>query len=168
MAVTHLLQIDGIEGEADIGGHPKTILCDTWSAGIVNEGSSRSATTGGSGGLTGGSGKSQFTAPASKASPKLMENCGTGKHFKKATLFVLKSTGAAPMDHLKITFEDAVITDHALSYTPPPPGAKIEDAVRDVFSLSYTKVTIEHKGQTKEGSAGAGTEGVHDFAKGSK
>ena len=84
MAVDYFLKIDGVPGESADAKHKGEIQLESFSWGETNPG-------GGGMGGGGGAGKVQMqdlvvTMLVSKASPKLMLACATGKHYKEAVL----------------------------------------------------------------------------------
>ena len=84
MAYDAFLKLDGIEGESNDKTHKGEIEISSYSWGVANSGSF-------SHGGGGGEGKATFQdlhfgMPMSKASPKLMSACATGKHIPSAVL----------------------------------------------------------------------------------
>ena len=95
-ASTYVLKIDGIDGESTADKYKSWIDLAAWSWGLSN------ATSAGSG-TGGGSGKAVFqdfhwTQGIDSSVVPLFTGVATGKHFPKAQLDVLQSTGgqAAP------------------------------------------------------------------------
>jgi type VI secretion system secreted protein Hcp len=165
MSATFLLKIDGITGESQFDGFSDYMQVDKWRVGGTQTGTFGSGTSGGTGG-TFSADDLDVTMQSNKGTPKMLEGCASGKHFKTATLVALKSVGdGKPMEYLKITLSDVVISKHSIGYEPPPPGSKGADLVVDNFSLDYAKIAVEYKEQKKDGSQGPGVEGGFDLTK---
>ncbi len=164
MAATFLLKIDGIKGESQFEGYSDYMSVDTWRVGGTNTG-----TWGAGKGGTGGTFTADdldVTMKSNKATPKMIEACAQGKHFKTATLVALKAGGSGkPVEYLKITMTDVIISKHSMGYEMPPPGSQGGELAVDKFSLDFAKIGVEYKEQTSEGSAGPGVEGGFDLAK---
>lgn len=147
MAADFLLEIDGIKGESQDGKHKDTIEVDSFSWGVNNAGSHASN-------AGGGAGKASFqdihfTASVGKASTNLALSCASGKHIKKAVLFVRKQ-GETQQDYYTLTLEDLLVSsyqsgDHAGGSSIPT----------DQFSLNYAKIKFEYKPQKADGSLDA-------------
>ena len=107
MAVDYFLKIDGVPGESADAKHKGEIQLESFSWGETGSGGA------GAGG-GGGAGKVQMqdlvvTMVVSKASPKLMLACATGKHHKDAVL-TARRAGKAQQEFLVFKFKDVV--DH--------------------------------------------------------
>jgi len=164
MAATFLLKIDGIKGESQFEGYSDYMQIDTWRVGGTNTGT-WGAGKGGTGG-TFTANDLDVTAKSNKATPKMIEGCAQGKHFKTATLVGLKAAGSGkPVEYVKITLTDVIISKHSMGYELPPPGSSSSELAVDNFSLDYNKIGVEYKEQTSEGSAGPGVEGGFDLSK---
>ena len=147
MASDFLLEIDGIKGESKDKTHKDTIEVDSFSWGVNNAGSHASN-------AGGGAGKASFqdihfTASVGKASTNLALSCASGKHIKKAVLFVRKQ-GETQQDYYTLTLEDLLVSsyqsgDHAGGSSIPT----------DQFSLNYAKIKFEYKPQKADGSLDA-------------
>ncbi len=149
MASDFLLEIDGIKGESKDKKHQDTIEVDSFSWGVSNAGSHGSN-------AGGGAGKASFqdihfTSQVGKASTLLALSCASGKHIKKAVLYVRKQ-GETQQDYYTLTLEDLLVSsyqsgDHAGGSSIPT----------DQFSLNYTKIKYEYKPQKADGSLDAPT-----------
>jgi type VI secretion system secreted protein Hcp len=147
MASDFLLEIDGIKGESKDKNHKDTIEIASFSWGISNQGSHASN-------AGGGAGKASFqdihfTCSVGKASTNLALSCASGKHIKKAVLFVRKQ-GETQQDYYTLTLEDLLVLsyqsgDHAGGTSIPT----------DQFSLNYAKIKYEYKPQKQDGSLDA-------------
>jgi type VI secretion system secreted protein Hcp len=157
MASDYLLEIDGIKGESHDSKHKGTIEISSFSWGASQGG------THGSGG-GGGAGKVSFqdlhfTSTVNIASPKLAEACATGKHLKKAVLYVRKA-GGKQEEYYKVTLSDVLVSNYQL-------GGQSKGSVLpvDQFSLNFAKIEYEYKPQKQDGSLDAGLKMVYDLAK---
>jgi len=143
MSMDMFFTIDGIKGESSDGSHKEAIDVLAWSWGL-----SQSATTHmGSGG---GSGKVNvqdlsFTKYIDKSTSDLMNACFTGKHLKNAKLTVRKAGGDAPLEYLKITLDDVIVSSVSTG------GSGGEDRLTENVVLNFAKVTIEYDPQSSSG-----------------
>ena len=147
MASDFLLEIDGIKGESKDKKHQDTIEVDSFSWGISNAGSHASN-------AGGGAGKASFqdvhfTSSVGKASTNLALFCATGKHIKKAVLFVRKQ-GDKQQDYYTLTLEDLLVSSYQSGDAAG--GSSIPT---DQFSLNYAKIKYEYKPQKADGSLDA-------------
>jgi type VI secretion system secreted protein Hcp len=86
-----------------------------------------------------------FSWFVSKASPKLMLACATGKHHKEAVLTVRKA-GKSQQEYLIIKLEDVIITSYQIG------GTDVGDAPMDQASLGFSTIQMEYKPQKADGS----------------
>ncbi|MCO5093513.1 type VI secretion system tube protein Hcp [Bosea sp. (in: a-proteobacteria)] len=144
MAADFLLEIDGIKGESKDKIHKDTIEVDSFSWGISNAGSMASNTGGGSGKAS--FQDIHFTCPVGKASANLALSCASGKHIKKAVLYVRKQ-GETQKDYYVVTLEDLLVS----GYTSADAAGGISIPT-DQFSLNYAKIKFEYKPQKEDGT----------------
>jgi type VI secretion system secreted protein Hcp len=143
VAVDYFLKIDGVPGESADSKHKGEIQLESFSWG--------EASPGGAGpGGGGGAGKVQMqdlvvTMVVSKASPKLMLACATGKHHKEAVLTARKA-GKAQQEFLVFKFKDVVVTSYQIG------GSELGDAPTDQASLGFSTIQMEYKPQKSDGS----------------
>jgi type VI secretion system secreted protein Hcp len=141
------LKLAGIDGEALDARHSNEIEVLSWNW-SVNQVSSMH------GGSGGGAGKCTvsdlaFEHNIDRASPNLMQYCLTGKHVAQALLTVRKA-GGTPLEYLKITMEDVLISRVQTVCSPSM------RAPREQISLSFSRVRQEYIVQNSNGgSAGA-------------
>jgi type VI secretion system secreted protein Hcp len=150
------LKIEGIEGESEDDKHKNELQIQTWSWGCSNSGSS---TTGGGA----GSGKVHmhdfhFTIDVGKHSPKLMEDCATGRHIKKCTLTQRKA-GGEKQEFFQTVFTDVLIA----SYQAGGQGGTNSTLPVDNCTFNFSKVEIEYKPQKPDGSLGAPIKAGYDL-----
>ncbi len=146
MAVDMFLKIDGIKGEATDAKHKDEIDVLSWSWGESNSGS---MSTGGGG----GTGKASIqdlsvTKWLDKATPELMKVCASGKHIKNAVL-VARKAGGKPMEYVKITLEDIIVSSVATG------GSGGEDRLTEHVSFNFAVIKFEYVEQKADGSPGA-------------
>ena len=157
MATDFLLEIEGIKGESKDHKHKDTIECHSFSWGGTNSGTM--AAGGG-----GGAGKANFqdlsfSFTACKASPELFGACATGKHIKKAVLFVRKA-GEEAHDYYKVTLEDILVSSYQSGGHGETPS--------DSSSLNYAKIKFEYQEQDEKGAIGAAVVATYDLKAGKK
>ena len=158
MAVDYFLKLDGIPGESRDAKHKDEIDVLAFSWGVSQSGSS------GPGG-GGGAGKAVFedllvVARASKASPKLMLACASGQHIKTAVLTCRKA-GKAPLEFLKITLSDAIISSYEIDGSD-------EELPLDQVALSFAKVEMAYTPQDPTGKAQPPVKAAWDLKKSAK
>ena len=147
MASDFLLEIDGIKGESKDKNHKDTIEVDSFSWGVSNAGSHASN-------AGGGAGKASFqdihfTSSVVKASANLALSCASGKHIKKAVLYVRKQ-GETQQDYYVVTLEDLLVSSYQSGDAAG--GTSIPT---DQFSLNYAKIKFEYKPQKQDGALDA-------------
>ena len=141
------LKINGIAGESQDITHAGEIEVTSWRWKMAQQSSMMSGSGGGAGKAT--VNDLQFVHQIDRASPNLMRYCLTGRHIPEVILTVRKA-GGVPLDFLKITMGDVVITG-------------VEPIVFDSHyhehvSLSFSRVKQEYKLQSPLGiSAGTVT-----------
>jgi type VI secretion system secreted protein Hcp len=133
-AVDYFLKIDGVDGESTDDKHKGEIDVESFSWGATQAGTH-------SAGGGGGTGKVQFldfnfTKAISKASPKLLEACASGKHIKQAVFVGQTASGERGGDQfLKYTFSDILVSSFQ--------EAGSADGVMDAAALKYASVKTE-------------------------
>jgi len=147
-AVDYFLKIDGIDGESKDSKHKGEIDVESWNWSQSN--SDASAFGGGTGTGKVAMENFRFSMRVSKASPKLLQACASGKHFNSAILTCRKS-GETPQEYLKITFSEVKVTSFQ---TGGSGGSEIIPL--DQIQLSFAKIEYEYSEQKPDGSlAGA-------------
>ena len=136
------LKIVGIAGESQDEVHRGEIDVDSWRWKMAQQSSMMS-------GSGGGAGKStindlEFVHQIDRASPNLMRYCLTGRHIPEVILSVRKA-GGVPLDFLKITMGDVVITG-------VEPGS-VADQFLEHVTLSFARVKQEYTVQGKLGTS---------------
>lgn len=133
MAVDYFLKVDGIPGESQDAKHKGEIDVLAFSWGV----SQAKAPSGGGG----GAGKAVFddllvVARTSKASPLLWLACASGKHVKSAVL-TCRRAGKSPVEFLKITLSDVVVSSYELDGSDEEPPL-------DQIGLAYAKIETQY------------------------
>jgi type VI secretion system secreted protein Hcp len=158
MAHDIFLKINGVDGESSDANHKNEIEVLNWSWKITQD----STMHAGSGG---GAGKAQvsdleFEHFVDRASPNLMKMCLTGKHLQEAKLTVRKA-GGTPLEYLKITMTDVIVTKVA------PSGSMEDDVrIREKVALSFAKVKQEYTVQNGQGGSGGAVTAGYDIKAG--
>jgi type VI secretion system secreted protein Hcp len=159
MAQDIFLKINGIDGESMDSAHKNEIEILNWNWQITQQSTMHT-------GSGGGAGKAQvadleFEHFVDRASPNLMKFCLTGKHIPEAKLVVRKA-GGNPLEYLKITMTDVVVTKVA------PNGSSLDEVrVREKVALSFAKVKSEYTVQNQQGGSGGAVTAGYDI-KGNK
>ncbi len=152
----YFLKIEAIAGGSADAKHKGEIDVESFSFGVSNE----AATAPGGG----GSGRPAFeplnvVTPFSKASPRLLQACATGEHLRSAVLTGSSGGGKGQFEFMRLTLSDVLVSAY---------GSGVESATAvipsDGFSLSYSKLQIEHKAQSPTGTAGGSTVAGFDLA----
>ena len=168
MAVDMFIKLDDVKGESQDKTHPDEIDVLAWSWGMSQSGTMH---TGGGGG--GGKVSVQdlsFTKWIDKSSSVLMDYCSGGKQFKEALLTVRKAGGAEPLEYLKITMGDVIVTSVSTG------GSGGEDRLTENVTLNFSdgqdglsaaeagwhqgrrcgRIRLGHRGQRQALTAGHG------------
>ncbi|WP_168794152.1 Hcp family type VI secretion system effector [Paraburkholderia aromaticivorans] len=149
MAQDIFLKINGIDGESQDSTHKNEIEVTSWGWCILQQSNMHAGSGGGAGKAT--VEDLAFEHLMDRASPNLMKYCLTGKHIDQAALVVRKA-GGNPLEHLKITMSDVIVTQ------VQPSGSNSDDGIREHVRLSFAKVKQEYVVQNAQGgSAGAVT-----------
>jgi type VI secretion system secreted protein Hcp len=154
VAVDYFLKIDGVPGESADAKHKGEIQLESFSWGETNPG-------GGGMGGGGGAGKVQMqdlvvTMLVSKASPKLMLACATGKHYKEAVLTVRKA-GKSQQEFLIFKFKDVIVTSYQTG------GSAQSDLLVDQASLGFSTIQLDYRPQKADGSLDASVKAGWDL-----
>jgi type VI secretion system secreted protein Hcp len=157
MAVDMFLKIDGIKGEAQDHKHENEIDVLAWSWGMGQSATSH---------VGGGSGSGRVavqglsvTKYIDKATPNLMSYCCNGKHIPKVLLTVRKAGGDDPLEYMKITMEDCLVSNLSTG------GNGSEDRLTENLSLNFAKFKVEYTPQKADGSGDAVIEVAYNIAK---
>ena len=135
------------KGESLDDSHKDEIHVLAWSWGVSQSGTTHV-------GSGGGSGKASFqdlsfTHFIDKASANLLGHCSTGTHISEALLTVRKAGGLKPLEYLKITMTDCIVTSVTTG------GSGGEDQLTENVSLNFAKFKVEYTPQKKDGTGDA-------------
>lgn len=146
MAQDIFIKLDGIDGESQDASHPNEIEVLTWDWSIAQPSSMHMGSGGGAGKCT--VGDLVFEHYFDRATPNLVQYCLAGKHIPEAVL-VMRKAGGTPLEYLRLTIEDVLITQVATAsnYNMSMP--------REEVRLSFARVQQEYVTQgARGGSAG--------------
>ncbi|MBK9335409.1 MAG: type VI secretion system tube protein Hcp [Lewinellaceae bacterium] len=155
-AVDYFLKIEGVDGESDGKDCRKCwIEIESVAWGTPTPSPARA------GGGGGGAGKVSvhdisMIPSTDHSTPKLQEAVATGKHFKKAVLFVRKA-GKEQHEYLTYELENVLISSFSAQNNAGDP------VPTESFSLNFTKITYswtDASGKTKNLGAGQTPESV--------
>ena len=145
MAVDMFIKIDGITGESMDSKHKDEIDILAWSWGASNSGSAH---------LGGGAGSGKvnvqdisITKYLDKSSPALLGKCCQGDHIKEALLTVRKAGGKEPLEYIKITLSDVLVSSVSTG------GSGGEDRLTENISLNFAKFKVNYIPQKADGTA---------------
>jgi type VI secretion system secreted protein Hcp len=147
MAVDMFLKIDDIKGESIDGTHKDSIEVLAWSWGMSQSGSTHT-------GQGSGAGKVNvqdisFTKPIDRSTPNLMKFCCAGGHFKSAVLTIRKAGGKKPIEYLKITMNNVIISSMSTG------GSGGEDRLTENVTLNFGEFKLEYTPQKADGTGDA-------------
>ena len=154
MSVDFLLKLDGIKGEAQDHKYVNQIDVLAWSWGVT-----QSSSGSGSGS---GAGKVKvrditFTKFTDAATAALVLHCCNGKHINKGSLIARKA-GDKPLEYLKISLEDILVTSADLGVGIDHKGRSVE-----TITLNFKKFKIEYFKQKPDGSGAPSGEMAWDI-----
>jgi type VI secretion system secreted protein Hcp len=147
MAQDIFLKLTGITGESTDAIHKNEIEILNWSWKVSQQSNMHAGSGGGAGKAT--MDDLTFHHYLDRASPNLAQFCLTGKHIPEAVL-VMRKAGGNPLEYLKITMEDVLITKVSPFFEE---GMK---AMREKVQLSFARVRQEYVIQNARGGS-AGT-----------
>jgi type VI secretion system secreted protein Hcp len=158
MAVDLVAKIGSFKGESQTDGHKGEI--DVLS---FNFGGTQSATM--HAGPGGGSGKANvhdltITKWVDLASPELALACFNGTHIPEATLTCRKAGGKAPVEYMKITMSNCIISSISTG------GSGDQDRFTENVSINFAKVKVDYDQQLEGGGKGAHASMEFDVAAG--
>jgi len=146
MAVDMFIKLGDIKGESVDRVHKGEIDVLAWSWGASNSGTAHVG--GGAGAGKANVQDLSFTKWLDRASPELFLECCNGKHIKEAVLTVRKA-GEKPLEYLKITMSDAIIT----SFSSGAGGG--QDRLTENVTLNFAKVKLDYLPQKPDGTGDA-------------
>jgi type VI secretion system secreted protein Hcp len=147
MAVDMFLKLGDIKGESADAVHNEEIEILDWSWGVLQTGSTHSGTGGGTG--TASVQDLSFSKYVDKASPTIVQSCCQGVHMPQAILTLRKAGGKEPLEYLKVTLNEVLISSHSLGFS----GS--DQAVENI-TLNFAQFTIEYQPQDNNGAKKGG------------
>lgn len=156
MAVDMFIKIGDLTGESVDKVHKGKIDVLAWSWGL-----SQSGTTHMGGG--GGSGKVavqdlSITKYVDASSPSLFKTCCAGTHHAQAQLIVRKAGGKGPVEYIKITMTEVLISSLSTG------GSGGEDRLTENVTLNFAKVKVEYTPQKPDGTPDPVKEAAWDIS----
>lgn len=143
MAVDYFLKIKDIEGESMADKHKNEIDLLSWSWGESNSGSMAFGGGGGAGKVS--MSDFSFSMRNSKASPKLLLACATGKHIAQADLTCRKA-GGEQHEYVKIKFTDVLISSYQTG------GSQGDEIPIESVAFNFAKIEYEYYEQDDKGN----------------
>jgi len=157
MAVDMFIKLTNIAGEAQDKKHAGEIDVVAWSWGASQSGSAH---------VGGGSGSGKvnvhdvsFTKYVDKSSPILWQHVCKGIHISEAVLVVRKAGGTGPVEYIKITMKDVLISSISTG------GSGGEDRLTENVTLNFAKFQIDYVPQNAKGGAEAAVTATWDISK---
>jgi len=150
MAVDMFLKLDGIKGESKDKDHKDEIHIESWSWGLSQAGNFSVAGGGGAGKVN--VHDISITKYLDVSSPKLMARCADGGHIASGLLTVRKAGGDKPVEYLKVTLTDLLVSGVQHS------GSGSSDLVMESLSLNFAKFKVEYQLQDEKGKGSPGGE----------
>lgn len=147
MAVDMFLKLEPIKGESQDKSHSNEIDILSWSWGMSQTGTTHLTSGGGAGKVS--VQDLTFTHYVDLASSYLFQACTKGKHIEKGILTVRKAGGDDPLEYIKITMEEVIVTNVHTG------GSMGEERLTENVTLNFRKFKYEYKEQQKEGGGGA-------------
>jgi type VI secretion system secreted protein Hcp len=151
MAVDMFLLLEDIEGESrDQAGHEKEIDVLSWNFGAKQSGTGQQG-----GGSTAGRVEvrdMEIVKYTDKASPLLFFLCCNGTHIAQAVLTIRKAGGGQPLEYLKITMEEVLVSGYE-----PGGNATTDDLIKETVRLNFSKCKLEYTPQESGVGTGGGS-----------
>jgi len=145
-----------IAGESKDSVHKGEIDVLAWSWGMSNSGSAQ---------MGGGAGSGKVnvqdlsvTKYTDKSTVNLQLACAQGTHLDSAILTVRKAGGKAPVEYIKITMTEVMITSVTAG------GSGGEDRLTENISLNFAKVDYQYTPQKDDGSGDTAIDFKWDIA----
>ncbi|WP_043114400.1 Hcp family type VI secretion system effector [Pseudacidovorax intermedius] len=152
MASDIFLKIDGITGESQDSKHLGEIDITSWSWAVHQEGRMMGGSGGGAPKAT--AHDMELIHNIDRASPGLMTACFAGRRFAQAVL-TLRKAGGLPLDFMKITLSDVLIT----KVSPCGGGGGHFEEIH----LSFAKIRQEYLMQNASGGSAGTVVGSFDI-----
>jgi type VI secretion system secreted protein Hcp len=144
MAVDAFIKIGDIAGESLDSTYKDHIEVLSWSWGMTQTGSSAVGT--GSGTAKVDISDLTFMKNTDASSTNLLMACAKGTHYDEAKLIMRKAAGDAPVEYLKVTMNEVVVSSVQASSAGEVPTESV--------SLNFAKVKVEYTPQEATGGGG--------------
>ncbi|KAF3998075.1 Hcp family type VI secretion system effector [Glaciimonas immobilis] len=157
MAQDMFLKINGIDGESSDKTHKAEIELLSWSWSVSQQSNMHAGSGGGAGKAT--VDDLEFQHFIDRASPNLIQYCLSGKHIDEAVLVVRKA-GGDPLEYLKLTMNDVLVTHVA------PSGVSDDEArPKEDVRLAFSRFKHEYVVQNAQGGSGGAITATFDIKK---
>ncbi|SAL06706.1 Hcp1 family type VI secretion system effector [Caballeronia calidae] len=147
MAVDMFLKLGDIKGESQAVGHTDEIEVLSWSWGCSQTGTTHSGTGGGTG--TASVQDLTISKYVDKSSPTIVQSCCQGVHMPEAVLTLRKAGGNDPVEYLKITLKEVLISRHSV-------GSGGGDQIAENVTLNFAQFCVEYQPQDNNGAKKGG------------
>ncbi|SAL32984.1 Hcp1 family type VI secretion system effector [Caballeronia turbans] len=147
MAVDMFLKLGDIKGESLAVGHTDEIEVLSWSWGCSQTGTTHTGTGGGTG--TASVQDLSISKYIDKSSPTIVQSCCQGVHMPEAVLTLRKAGGNEPVEYLKITLKEVLISSHSV-------GSGGGDQVAENITLNFAEFNMEYQPQDNNGAKKGG------------
>jgi type VI secretion system secreted protein Hcp len=159
MAFDAFVKIDGIPGESTDDKHKDWIEVLSFNHGLQQPASVTASSAGGGTAERVNHADLQITKHIDKASPKLHENCCTGKHLKDVTIELCRA-GGDKLKYLEIKMEQVIISSVSPAGIPKGDDGFPTESV----SFNYGKIKWTYTQQKRaDGSGGGNVTGGWDL-----
>ncbi|MBQ2261480.1 MAG: type VI secretion system tube protein Hcp [Loktanella sp.] len=151
MAIDCFLKLsNNIKGECQDARHKDWIDVLAWSWGMTQSGTTHTGAGGGGGKVN--VGDITLTKYVDLSTNDLIKRCASGEHINEGQLIVRKSGGNAPVDYLKVDFEDIMISSYQTGGTKD--GL---DRIQETLTLNFRRFVVTYTMQDQSGAAGPET-----------
>jgi type VI secretion system secreted protein Hcp len=142
MAVDMFLKLDGIKGESKDKDHKDEIKIESMSWPLNQMGTQGSGGGGGAGKVD--VGNISITKYVDKSTADLIYAVCSGKHIKDALITVRKAGGEKPLEYLKVTLTDVLVSSVQAA-------GSSADVLVESISLDFGKFKVEYFEQDSKG-----------------
>ncbi len=156
-AIDAFLKLDGIAGESLNPTHKGEIDIRSWSWGMTQTSIAHTGT-----GVTTGKvdvSDLSLVKEVDRATPSLIRAACIGTHVKNGVLTARKA-GTTPLDYLRITLTDVIVTLDHIAVAESGSGNPTEQV-----TLNFAAFKVEYTPQLASGAGGATITGAFDIAK---
>ncbi|KVQ17124.1 Hcp family type VI secretion system effector [Burkholderia ubonensis] len=155
MAFDIFLKLGDIKGESRDMTHKDEIQVGSWGWGMSQDGTMHEGTGGGAGKVS--VQDLAFTKYVDKSTPNIIRACTRGDHINRAILTVRKAGGENPLEYLKITLTDVVVSMYGLGGAA---GTNAADRLTENVSLHFAEFKVEYQPQSAKGEKEGGIVGM--------